>query len=134
MVLDDVRPSAQAGKDGQKDHGEHEMSEWIAVLRHCLKRYQQGESSSTEPVASALSADRSMARIDSVVEDSQPDSSDRATAQVGRSPVCAACGAHRTSERVQCIVACVGRSTVSGVQLLAAGTSDLVERSLPPST
>ena len=93
MVLDDVRPSAQAGKDGQKDHGEHEMSEWIAVLRHCLKRYQQGESSSTEPVASELSADRSMGRIDSVVEDSQPDSSDRATAQVGRSPVCAACAA-----------------------------------------
>ena len=86
MVLDDVRPSAQAGKDGQKDHGEHEMSEWIAVLRHCLKRYQQGESSSTEPVASELSADRPMGRIDSVVEDSQPDSSDRATAQVWSIP------------------------------------------------
>ena len=115
MVLDDVRPSAQAGKDGQKDHGEHEMSEWIAVLRHCLKRYQQGESSSTEPVASEFSADRSMGRIDSVVEDSQPDSSDRATAQVWSIPCL--CGVWHASDlgegalwRASSMLHCLGRA------------------------
>jgi hypothetical protein len=89
------------------------MNEWIAVLRHCLKRYQQGESSNTEPLVTLLSSDRSLGRIDSVSDESQPrlDASDRVAAQVCVSD---------HSESVRCGVCavmnlgCIGRAAACG--------------------